>query len=534
MSRSSKKLYTAFKTLLGDRPGSVLSREEEDYKEYLDANSPSSEILAEQRQAAVNGLPIFVIAIVGEGEKTEDIKRTKDSLAAQTYSRWELIDTSMEGEWQFIMYMWPGDTLAPDALYQYAMHAEGRDLLYCDEDRWGKEGRERPIFKTEPDMINQLSYDTLGSGVAVSRALHSAAGAMAGDTADDRYGYNLRCLKNAASPHHISRVLYTCGEYRQVTADARRHVEKAADKGCYVMPGEWQGSFRVDAVVKQPGVAIIINNRDSYQPLLRLLMSIDGAAGEKKVNILIADRGSTDSRTLRYYDILKRNGAAKVYYGGDAGIPALFNAAAAEADADVAVFMESTVEVLSHNWIGELLAQAMRSGVGAAGPKLISSDGRLLHCGTVVGMQGWRGSPYQGSEDDRGDERKRTFTQTTRRVSGLSAACMMVRMETFFNVGCFDESFCFSGFDTEFCLRMAGRGYASVYTPKVLVKSYVPLASIPDGEEQDIQRYYDAVRETLVRGDPYYNINYDYSSYQPGVTTDPKPPIYLNSIFNKK
>jgi len=90
-------------------------------------------------------------------------------------------------------------------------------------------------------------------------------------------------------------------------------------------------------------------------------MSIDGAAGERKINILIADRGSTDSRTLRYYDILKRNGAAKVYYGGDGGLPALLNAAASEADADVAVFMENTAEVLSHNWIGELLSQAMRS-----------------------------------------------------------------------------------------------------------------------------------------------------------------------------
>lgn len=534
MSRSGKNLYTVLKTLLGERPGSALSNEPRElYREYLEANSPTPEILAQQRQAAVNGLPIFAVAIVGEGAKQEDIKRTKDSLAAQTYSRWEFTENPKAGEWQFIMYMWPGDTLAPHALYEYAMAAEGHDLLYCDEDMLGAEGRERPAFKTAPDMITELSYDMLRSGVAVSRALHTAVGGMIGESADDRYGYNLRCLKNAASPHHIPKVLYTCGKYREVTPAARCHVEKAADRDCYVMPGEWRGSFRVDAVVKKPGVAVIINNRDSYQPLLRLLMSIDGAA-EQKATIYIADRGSTDSRTLRYYDILKRNGAAKVYYGGDSGIPALFNAAAAEADADVAVFMESTVEILSHNWIGELLSQAMRSGVGAAGPKLLSSDGRLLHCGTVIGMHGWRGSPYQGSEDDRGDERKRTFTNTTRRVSALSAACMMVRMETFFNVGCFDESFCFTGFDTEFCLRMAGRGYASVYAPRALVKSYVPIASIQDAEEQDIQRCYDAMRDTLAKGDPYYNINYDYGASKPIVAVNPAPPIMLNPIYTKK
>lgn len=534
MSRSSKKIYNAFKTLLGERPGSVLSREQEAYNEYLKANSPGSEELEQQRQAAVNGLPVFAIAIVGEGENQQEIQRTKDSLTAQTYSRWLLADTPDKEEWQFIMYMRPGDTLTPDGLYQYAMHAEGRDLLYCDEDTWGTQGRESPVFKTKPDMINQLSHDMLGSGVAVSRALYGAAGAMAGDTADDRYGYNLRCLKKAASPYHIARVLYTCGERSGVTAEARYHVERAAGKGYYVMPGEWQGSFRVDAAVKQPGIAVIISNRDSYQPLLRLLMSIDGTLGGRRVNILIADRGSTDSQTLRYYDILKRNGAAKVFYGGDVGVPSLLNAAASEADADVAVFMENTAEVLSHNLIGELLSQVMRSGVGAAGPKIISADGRLLHCGTVVGMRGWRGSPYQGSDDDRGDLRKRIFTRTVRRVSALSSVCMMVRMETFFNVGCFDESFCFTGFDTEFCLRMEGRGYASIFTPRALVKSYVPIASIAEGQEQDIQRCYDALREVLVRGDPYYNINYDYASAEPRVAVHPAPPIKLNGVFNQK
>mgnify|MGYP003295651235 CR=1 FL=1 len=407
-------IYTAIKTLLGDRPGSVLSHEQEEYGKYLEANSPTAEMLEQQRQAAVNGMPVFAIAIVGRDSDTKKVQRTKDSLSAQTYSRWKLVDSPNGGDWQFIMYMWPGDTLAPDGLYQYAMNAHGNDLLYCDEDVMGSMGRENPVFKPEPDMITQLSYDMLGSGMAVSRALHSAAGAMAGDTADDRYGYNLRCLKKAASPCHIPKVLYTCGERRKVTGNARQHVEQAAGKGYYVMPGEWQGSFRVDAAVKQPGVAVIISNRDSYQPLLRLLMSIDSTMASYKAGIVIADRGSTDSRTLRYYDILKRNGAAKVYYGGDVGLPALLNAAASEADADVAVFMENTAEAMSHNWIGELLSQAMRKEVGGAGPKIISPDGRLLHCGTVTGMGGWRGSPYQGCEDDRGDETKRTFTQTVR------------------------------------------------------------------------------------------------------------------------
>ena len=534
MSRSNTKLYTALKALLGDKPGSVLSHEEQAYHTYLNENSPSPQSLTLQRQADTKGLPIFAIVIMRQGKGSEDIQRTKDSIADQTYSRWEITDGPEEGNWEYIMYMQAGDTLAPDALYHYAVNTKEHDLIYCDEDRGGQNGRQNPVFKPEPDMITQLSYDMLGSGIAVSRRLFNEAGGIREYNGSDRYGYNLRCLKRADSPYHISQVLYTCGEHLQPSSDARRHVEQAAGRGSYVMPGEWQGSFRVEAVVKQPGVAVIISNKNSCEPLLRLLMSIDDTLGQQKTSIIIADRGSTDSRTLRYYDILERNQAAKVYYGGDVGMPALLNSAASEANADVAVFMQSTAETLSHNWIGDLLAQTMRKSVGAAGPRIISAEGRLLHCGDVIGIQGWRGSPYCGCGDDRGDERKLTFVRTTRRVSGLSSICMMVRMETFFNVGCFDESFEEAGFDTELCLRMAGRGYASVYAPNALIKSYVPPLSIQEASEKDMQRYYDAVRETLVRGDPYYNINFDYSSPLPKAALHPAPPINLNTIFNEK
>lgn len=534
MSRSGKKIYTVLKALLGDSPGSALSDEYENYGEYLCLNGPATDALEGQRRENTEGMPLFGILIVGEKTEKEKLERTHASLAAQTYTRWGLLRSPEDGEWQYIMYMWPGDELSPEALYRYAYEAEEHDLIYCDEDSRGTAERESPIFKTEPDMITQLSWDMLGSGVAVSREVHGAAGGMAGDTGDDRYGYNLRCLKAAASPRHISRVMYTCGEYRQVTDYARQHVVQAAGKETCVMPGEWRGSFRVEASVRRPSVSVIVSNRNDCRSLLRLLMSIDQTAGEYSPDILIADRGSTDSRTLKYYDILRKNGAARVYYGGNKGIPALLNGAAAEANGDAVIFMESTAEVLSYNWAMELLRQAMRRDVGAAGPKIVSPDGRLLHCGTVVGMHGWRGSPCQGAEDSMNSMTKRRLTAAVRRVSALSSICMMVRMETFFNVGCFDESFDTAGFDTEFCLRMAGRGYACVYTPRVLVRSHREVCSIPDADDQDRQRSYDALRETLSRGDPYYSINYDYSSTIPRINPKPEPPIYLNPIFADK
>ena len=59
-------------------------------------------------------------------------------------------------------------------------------------------------------------------------------------------------------------------------------------------------------------------------------------------------------------------------------------------------------------------------------------------------------------------------------------------------------------------------------------------ASIAEGQEQDVRRCYDAMRESMVRGDPYYNINYDYALSEPRAAVRPVPPININPVFSEK
>ena len=255
MSRSDNNKNSIFdfaKTLLGQKPGGVC-RVDERYDEYVIENSPTEEQLAAQRREDFSGMPVIAVAIAGEdGDKLR--RFTEDSVKEQTYSRWIISKSPKTDEFDFIMYMWPGDILRPDALYTFAKNTEGNDLIFCDEDRLEEGQRCDPLFKPCMDRVTEYSFDMLGRGVMASRALFEASGGMTGVTGCDRYAYNLRLADRCSSACHIQKVLYTAHDRRDIGPEGRQVLENHLKKNddIRVFPGEWRGSFRVEAIIRRP------------------------------------------------------------------------------------------------------------------------------------------------------------------------------------------------------------------------------------------------------------------------------------------
>ncbi len=491
------------------------------YREYLAFNTPTEEELFAQREADTKGKPFFTLHILGD----VGAERTLASLSKQTYRKFEVTEPG-RGTGDYVMHLDGGDTLAPDALFQFAAAGEGNDLLYCDEDRMGKEGRTEPLLKCQLSEAGETGFDMLGHGTAVSRALYGAVGGFS-----ERYDYNLRCVGKCETPKHIARVLYTCAHFEE-SPHALESLERHIGLRGYVMRGMY--GFRVDARVKKHQVGIIVANHDGVDALRLLLESIEEKTFYEHCKIAVADLGSRDPRMMKYYDILEKYRAAKVIRGNGMPLPMLLNQAAREMRCDVLVFLGQGCKVITHRWITDLLAQLMRDGVGAVGPKIQDEGGRLIHCGTVVGIGGWEGSPYAGEPNSRGDNEKNRFVMGLRPVSALSAKCMMVRADAFFYAGGFGEDFEAAGMDTEFCLRLMKRGLDCLYVPHVLLSCGEKLPRIGDSSKENRARCYDVMRQMLLEGDPYYNPNYDYASSRPMVAITPRPAIEINELYGKK
>ena len=507
---------------------------EEPYAAYLQAVAPTSQELALQRDNPPLALPRFILLFQGDWTPA-DRERTMASLKAQSYDRFQTATLPETGDGDYFLYLWPGDTLAPDALYHFARAAAGgADLIYGDEDHLAPRPPccRVPFLKSAPSLITQWSFDMLSCGVAVHRNLLKQVGPMAGASAEARYAFNLKALAASRRAVHIPRPLYTLFQDRRPGPSAVALLETALGGQERVACGQWPGSFRVWAPVgNKPSFSIVIPNRNNCAGLRRLLESLEAYTVLPPCAIRIVDLGSRDATTLRYYQLLKKNRAAQILFPGEGNLSRGLNLAARSTSADTLVFLSPGVEILSPGWVDRLLEQLGRPGVGAAGGKLVDEAGKLLFTGGVVGIEGWTGSFYAGQGDDTDRLRKNRLVNSIRAVSYLSLACLAIPARVFWNVGGFDESFSQAGLDVELCLRLGRRGLACVYTPYTVLRHHGPLPSLAQAGQGDQRRAYDGLRDTLLWGDPHISPNYDLSAPLPIVSPTPYPPIRRNPFF---
>ena len=65
------------------------------------------------------------------------------------------------------------------------------------------------------------------------------------------------------------------------------------------------------------------------------------------------------------------------------------------------------------------------------------------------------------------------------------------------------------------------------------MKYHGRIQKVADADGQDRVRYYDTVRDTLIRGDPRYNNNFDYALPSPRIAVRPRPAAELNQLYRK-
>ena len=250
--------------------------------------------------------------------------------------------------------------------------------------------------------------------------------------------------------------------------------------------------------------------------------------------IIIADDGSGDERMRRYLQALKKNRAAEiVHVNAEQPLPETLNACACKAAADLLLFLNGNIEILSPAFLREFTELALRHGAGAIGGKIVNESGNILSAGTVIGLNGWAQSPYSGEKDDFEDFLKCSFLHVQRNVTAVSGAFMAVSGENFFSFGMFDETLAGVGWDTEFCVRLMRKGLANCFTPfaKARLSGKLPNDYANAGKS-NLLRCYDVYRETLLCGDRYFNPNFDYANPVPTLAAIPYPPIKLNPLYS--
>ena len=409
--------------------------------------------------------------------------------------------------------IFPGDVWATDTVAQLTTALTPTGVAYADEDELSADGR-----YVSPRLKPEFSPEFLLSSSYVGRPL-----AMGADVADQLP--RLRAVDTAALEHecalaateladvviHIPEVLCHRSDEpnRRDGPTPGGHVQAALlrrNEDAAVTAGPWPGAYRIARTSKaEAPVSILIPFRDQPRLLRTCVDSIIATTGpHTSVELVLIDNGSTDPETLTLMELLADRPDVRVLCDPRPfNWAALNNAGAAVARGDVLLCLNDDIEARRGDWLSALCAQALRPDVAAVGARLLYPDGRLQHCGLVVGLTGAAGHVLGGLP---GNEPGYLHMATAaRECSAVTGACLATRREVFELLDGFDETLGVDLNDVDYCLRAAAEGLRTLYEPAAELIHHESPSRGTAGGVGDVVKFVDRWKEYISAGDRYFN-----------------------------
>lgn len=431
------------------------------------------------------------------------------------------------------------DVLHPSVLYEYVkvINEKQADYIYCDETTFKSGDINKMLtmhFKPDYAIDNLRANNYICHFSVFARKLLDGTELFRPrfDGSQD-HDMILRLTDRAQKVVHVPKLMYYWRSHPGSTAadiSAKPYAIEAA-KGAVADHLKRHGfeHFQISStrafdtifkiryqILGSPKISIVIANKDHKEDLKRCITSIFEKSTYENYEIIIVENNSNQQEIFDYYDELKENERIKVLtFEGDFNYSAVNNLGAANAEGEYILLLNNDTQVITVNWMEELLMYAQREDVGAVGAKLYYGDKTIQHAGVVLGLGAHRTaghSHYKQHRDNLGYMGRLCYAQN---VSAVTGACLLVKKTLFEEVGGLDESFAVSLNDVDFCLKLREKGYLNVFTPFAELYHFESVSRGLDDNGEKAQRYNKESeqfrtkwKDVLAAGDPYYNINF--------------------------
>lgn len=438
------------------------------------------------------------------------------------------------------------DLLHPCVLFAYmqAICEKDADYIYCDEATFkGNSINHMITLHFKPDFApdNLLANNYICHFSVFSRELLES-GELFRSQFDGSQDHDMILRLTAKAKHivHVPRILYYWRSHKGSVAssiDAKTYAIDAA-KGAVADHLTRLGyrNFEIEStrafatifrikyeLTSRPLVSIIIPNKDHVDDLSRCVESVINLSTYDNYEIVIVENNSETVEIRTYYEEISRHPRVQVVeYKGDFNYSKINNFGVQYAKGEYLLLLNNDTEVITPDWMEELLMYAMRKDVGVVGAKLYYPDKTIQHAGIVIGLGAHRTAGhthYRIPEANVGYMGRLCYAQD---VTAVTGACMMVSKALYEELGGLDESFTVALNDVDFCLRVREKGFLNIFTPFAELYHYESKSRGSDKKDERALRYQqesDRFRvkwaDALAKGDPYYNPNFslDHSDF---------------------
>ena len=436
---------------------------------------------------------------------------------------------------EFIALMDDDDELTPDALYEIVkcINKNDVDFIYSDEDFMTLKNKcVNPHFKPDfsPDLL--LSHNYITHFSVFKKKLLNKAGKFNSkyDGAQD-YDLFLRLTEITNNICHIPKVLYHWRMIKTSTSCNSNVKPEALNNGKSLIKealnrrnisGKVENAnlnhfFRIRyGINNKELVSIIIPFKDKPELLTMCIESILEKSTYKNFEIIGINNNSKETNTFKEMKRLESlDNRIKFYeYNAPFNYSDINNYAVNNhAKGEQILLLNNDIEIITPNWIEEMLMHSQRDEIGVVGARLYYPNDTIQHAGVIVGLGGYAAHSHKHyKRDDYGYFNRLNIVQN---VSAVTAACFMVKRNIYNEVNGLDAiNFKIAYNDVDFCLRVKEKGYFNLFTPYCEAYHHESISRGYEDTEEKIIRFqkekdafYKRHKEILENGDPYYNPN---------------------------
>ncbi len=436
----------------------------------------------------------------------------------------------------FCLFLDHDDLLATHALHEMAKTIVSRPevkLIYSDEDKLNEAGsRVDPHFKPDwnPDLL--LAQNYICHLTAISRNVLMDIGFCRAEYDGAQDHDLLLRVANVIQQHevqHIPQILYhwrmapdstasnadTKGFSTESGVAAVEDYLKSRGEEATVTAGKFPNTYRVHRKLTTPPplVSIIIPTRDQLDILTQCIDSIIERTDYENYEIIVVDNRSEKQETLSYFsEIRRRNNIRVLAYDSAFNYSAINNFAVDHANGSVITLLNNDIEVISPEWLTEMVTHAIRPSIGCVGAKLLYKNNMVQHAGVILGIGGVAGHAHKYFDSESAGYFSRLHL--TQNMSAVTAACLTVEKNIYLAAGGLNDSDLKVAFnDVDFCLRVRALGHRNLWTPYALLYHH---ESVSRGQEDTHEKQVRFTSEAQfmqkkwgnsLETDPAYNCN---------------------------
>ena len=312
---------------------------------------------------------------------------------------------------------------------------------------------------------------------------------------------------------HIPLVLVSCSQRAINLSEAKAQLKKTYHNFAEIIENNLPTVALRWHLKTNPLVSIIIPTRNAMDLVKECIESILTKTSYTNYEILLVDNGSDDAECIRYFKTLNEHPKITVLtYNKPFNYSAINNFGAKHAKGEVLALVNNDIEVISPDWLLNMVSHVMRSDIGCVGAKLLYGDNRIQHAGVIMGYGGGAGHGHKYFPSDHYGYMNRLIA--SQNYSAVTAACLLVTTDDFWAVGGLNEENLAVAFnDVDLCLKVQQLGRRNLYCAEAVLYHHESVSRGYENTPEKVLRfnselaYLQTTWSEVILADPAYNPN---------------------------